>query len=184
MMREFFNPRAVAVVGASRDPDKIGHVIVKNLLGAGFKGKIFPVNPNAGTILGLKTYKSVLDIPGEVETAIIAVPARLSVQVAEECGKKGVKGLIVVTAGFSEVGEERLSAGLFKVVRKYGMRMVGPNFPGIEISTLGGDSDGLRSVLIRMLGGKRGGLTVIGPSKLIRQIKKDPTSIHLFTKNR
>ena len=64
------------------------------------------------------------------------------------------------------------------------MRMVGPNFPGIEISTLGGDSDGLRSVLIRMLGGKRGGLTVIGPSKLIRQIKKDPTSIHLFTKNR
>ena len=83
-MEKFFNPKSVAVVGASREPNKVGNVIVKNLLSAHFKGRIYPINPNAEEILELKCYKSVLDIPGNVDTAIISVPAKFTPSVMEE----------------------------------------------------------------------------------------------------
>lgn len=130
-MEGFFTPQSVAVVGASRHPNKVGHVIVSNLLTAGFRGKIFPVNPDVKTLLGMTCYPSVLALPEGVEVAVIAVPARLALQVVEECGKKGIKQVIMVTAGFSEVGKKDLERSLLQIVKRYGMKLLGPNCLGV-----------------------------------------------------
>ncbi len=132
-LKAFFNPRSVAVIGASREPRKVGHKILKNLINYGFKGEIYPINPNAEEILGCKCYGSVLDVPSEIDLSIIAVPSRIVLNVAEECGVKGVKGIVVISAGFSETGREgaRLEKKLLGICRRYGMRMQGPNCLGI-----------------------------------------------------
>src|SRR5574341_16367 len=103
---KFFKPRAIAVIGASRDQNKIGHVILKNLIDAGFKGKIFPVNPKADEITNLKCYSSVLDIKEDIDLAIISVSAEVSVKVVKECGIKDIPAIAMITAGFSEIGNE------------------------------------------------------------------------------
>ncbi len=128
-----FKPRSIAVVGASRTPGAIGHTVVKNILDSGYRGKVYPVNPKADEILGLKCYKSVLDIPDEVDLAVITVPARICPAVIEECGKKGVKGAAVIASGFSEVGKEgaELERKIVEIARSYGMRILGPNIVGI-----------------------------------------------------
>jgi len=123
-------PQSIAIVGASTTPGKIGHTVVKNLIESGYEGSIYPVNPSAEEILGLKVYKSVLDIPGEVEAATITVPAKYVLDVAKECGEKGIKGLIVITSGFSEVGESELEEEVVRVANTYGMRVLGPNVVG------------------------------------------------------
>ncbi|MDY6868368.1 MAG: CoA-binding protein, partial [Chloroflexota bacterium] len=123
-------PKSIAVIGASKTPGKIGHSVVKNLIKSGYKGGIYPVNPDAEEILGLKTYKSVLDIPQPVDAAAIAVPAKFVNDVAKECGEKGVKGLIVITSGFSEVGNIELEEELVEIAHRYGMRVLGPNVVG------------------------------------------------------
>ncbi|HDM88485.1 MAG TPA: acetyl CoA synthetase, partial [Candidatus Bathyarchaeota archaeon] len=105
-LKAFFNPRSVAVIGASREPRKVGHKILKNLIDYGFKGEIYPINPNAEEILGCRCYSSVLDVPSEIDLSIIAVPSKIVPNVAEECGVKGVKGIVVISAGFSETGRE------------------------------------------------------------------------------
>jgi len=97
-----FNPKSVAIVGASRTPGKVGYVLTQNMIESGYPGVITPINPNAEEILGLRAYPSVLDVPGEIDLAVIAVPAALVLQVAEECGRKGVGALVVITAGFKE----------------------------------------------------------------------------------
>lgn len=132
----FFNPKSVAVIGASRDPQKVGHRVLRNLIEGGFQGEVYPVNPNADKILNLKCYGNILDTPGDVDLAVIVVPAELVPSIAEECGLKGVKGIIVISAGFGEIGGEgvRLERELVSICRKYGMRMQGPNCLGI-IST-------------------------------------------------
>ena len=132
-LEAFFNPKSVAVIGASREPRKVGHRILRNILDYGFKGEIYPVNPNAEEVLGCRCYKSILDIPSEVDLSIIAVPAKIVPSVAEQCGVKGVKGIVVISAGFSETGREgaRLEKELLGICRKYGMRMQGPNCLGI-----------------------------------------------------
>ena len=132
-LKAFFNPRSVAVIGASREPRKVGHKVLKNLIDYGFKGEIYPINPNAEEILGCKCYSSVLDVPSEIDLSIIAVPSRIVPNVAEECGVKGVKGIVVISAGFSETGREgaRLEKKLLDICRRYGMRMQGPNCLGI-----------------------------------------------------
>lgn len=130
-LERFFNPNSVAIVGASRNPDKIGYELVRNLKEGGFNGLIYPVNPGAQRILGFKCYKSILDIPDEVDIAVLAIPAKYTPEAAEECGKKGVKGIIVIASGFSEVGNNDLEEQLAKVVRKYGMRLLGPNVVGL-----------------------------------------------------
>lgn len=132
-LRNFFSPGTVAVIGASKTPGKVGHSIVKNLLDAGYPGQIYPVNPREKEIEGLKAYPSVLEIPGEVEMAVIAVPAAGVLDVAAECGQKGVRNLVVVTAGFKEVGKEGLDLEkrLVGICRQYGMRMLGPNCVGM-----------------------------------------------------
>jgi len=132
-LEAFFKPKSIAVIGASRDEEKVGHKIFRNLVESGFQGELYPINPHAEEILGFKCYKSVLDAPSEIDLSVIAVPARIVPLVAEECGKKGVKGIIVISAGFSETGREgtHLERRLLSICRKYGMRMQGPNCLGI-----------------------------------------------------
>ncbi len=123
-------PKGVAIIGASTTPGKIGHTVVKNLIESGYKHGIYPVNPSADEIMGLKVYKSVLDIPGRVDAAAITVPAKYVLNVVKECGEKGVKGLIVIASGFSEVGETELEKDLVSLAHEYGMRVLGPNVVG------------------------------------------------------
>lgn len=101
-----FKPKSVAIIGASREPGKVGHAILKNIIESGYKGEIYPVNPKADKILGLDVYKSVSEIPGDIDLAVIVVPAQVVLSTLEECGKKGVKHVVVITAGFKEVGGE------------------------------------------------------------------------------
>lgn len=126
-------PRTIAVIGASRTPNTIGHQIVANLIRYGFTGAVFPVNPHAGTIHSIKAYPSVKEIPDPVDLAVITVPKQFVLEVAEECGHRGVRGLVVISAGFREVGGEgpERERQLMEIVRRYGMRMVGPNCMGV-----------------------------------------------------
>lgn len=128
-----FNPQQVAVIGASASPQKIGYAIVENLIKSGYQGKIYPINPKAKEILGLPCYENIAKVGGPVDLAIISVPAKLCVQVARECGEAGVKGAIIVTAGFKEIGGEglKLERELQKIGQKYSMRLVGPNCVGL-----------------------------------------------------
>ncbi len=132
MLSKIFEPATVAVIGASGNETKWGGRILKNLLSS-FKGNVYPVNPNETVIQGVTSYPSILDVPGDVDMAMIVVPAKYVIPVVEDCGKKGVKGLIVVTAGFSETGNAGilLENELVSTARKYGMRMIGPNTLGI-----------------------------------------------------
>lgn len=133
MLNQFFKPENVALIGASTKPEKLGFKILKNIIDGGYKGKIFPVNPKAEEILGLKCYKSVSEIEEKVEMAVIVVPSKFVCEVAEECGKKGVKGLIVISAGFKEAGKEgkEREEKLKEIVKNYNMRLIGPNCLGV-----------------------------------------------------
>lgn len=126
-------PRSVAVIGASRRPDTIGNEVLANIVKYGFTGAVYPVNPNAPSIHSIKAYPSVGDIPDPVDLAVIVVPKAQVLPVAEACGQKGVRGLVVISAGFREVGETGAAAErqLVEIVRRYGMRMVGPNCMGV-----------------------------------------------------
>lgn len=128
-----FYPRSVAVIGASRDEASIGGRIMRNLLRARFSGTVYPVNPNAGSVGSIKAYGSVLDIPDPVDLAVIVVPAAVVIDVAKECAEKGVRGLVVISAGFGETGAEgeALEEELLELTREAGMRMVGPNCMGL-----------------------------------------------------
>ena len=125
------SPKSIAVVGASATPGKIGYTVVKNLLESGFEGPIYPINPSADEILGLKCYASVLDLDGPVDAAIITIPAKFVLPLVDELGKKGVKGLMVITSGFAEVGEKELERQLVEKSNSYGMRVLGPNIVGV-----------------------------------------------------
>ncbi len=128
-----FEPRSVAVVGASRNPDSIGFALLHNLLINEFSGAVFPVNPNAQVIHSLKCYPSVAAIPDPVDLAILVVPRRWVLEALEDCLAAGVRGLVVITAGFSETGAEgaELERQLQQRVRAAGVRMVGPNCMGV-----------------------------------------------------
>lgn len=125
-----FRPKSVAVVGASSQPGKIGYTVLDNLLKGGYQGKIYPINPKADEILGLKVYPAVANVPDKIDAAIITVPSKLTLQSIEECGKKGIKGLIVITSGFSEVGDHDLEHKITEVANQYGARILGPNIVG------------------------------------------------------
>lgn len=128
-----FYPSAVAVIGASREPLSIGGRLFTNLINGDFTGPVFPVNPKADVVRSVKAYPSILDVPGRVDLAFIVVPSRFVGAVAKECVQKGVRGLVVISAGFSETGElgSELEAELMEIVRDAGMRMVGPNCMGL-----------------------------------------------------
>jgi acetyl coenzyme A synthetase (ADP forming)-like protein len=129
----FFRPNGVAVVGASRSPTSIGYRVLDAIVQARFNGLVHPVNPRAEEIAGLKCYPSVRDIPTQIDLAVIVVPARLVAGVVDDCAARGVRALVVVSAGFAEVGEEgiALQKALVEKVRGHGMRLVGPNCLGI-----------------------------------------------------
>jgi len=126
-------PRSIAVVGASRRPGSIGREILHQLIEFEYRGMLFPVNPQADFVHSMKAYPSVSSIPDQVDLAIIVVPREAVPAVVEDCGRKGVKGLVVITAGFSETGEEgrRMETKLSERIRGYGMRMIGPNCMGL-----------------------------------------------------
>jgi acetyl coenzyme A synthetase (ADP forming)-like protein len=129
----FFRPRGVAVVGASRDPQKLGYLVVRNLMQHGYGGPIYPINPRGGEILGLPVYMSVEDAPDPLDLAVIALPAPMVADALEECGRRGVKGVIVFSGGFREVDEEGAAREdeIISIARQYGMRLIGPNCVGV-----------------------------------------------------
>lgn len=132
-MKSLFEPGSVALIGASTKEYSIGNVIIKNLLRYNFKGPIYPVNTKGEDIRGLKAYTSILDIPGEVELAHIVIPPPFVPQEVENCGKKGVKAIIINTAGFKEMGSDgaALEADFLARASKYNIRIFGPNCQGI-----------------------------------------------------
>lgn len=128
-----FNPKSVAVIGASTQEGKVGYIVTDNLKTCGFKGEIYPINPKAdGELLGLPAYKSITDVPGEIDLAVMSIPARFVNPTLEDCGKKGVKNVIVLTAGFKEVGAEgaKLEEEMVEIAKKYNMNIQGPNCLG------------------------------------------------------
>jgi acetyltransferase len=133
MLDALFKPRAVAIIGASTKELSIGNVITRNLQTYGYTGQIYPINPNAPEIRGIKAYKSLDEVPGEIDLAHIIIPSSFVPQTIEECGKKGIKAVIINSAGFSELGEEgaRLQAEFLANAKKYGVRVFGPNCQGI-----------------------------------------------------
>ena len=138
-MREFFEPSSVAVIGASREPGKLGHEILRNILEAGFKGELYPVNPKAEEVLGLKCYPSVKGVTGKIEFAIVVVPARFVPSVITECGEKGVRAGVVISGGFREVGAqgEELERQMLEAARKAKVRILGPNCQGVNSTSVG-----------------------------------------------
>ncbi|MCD4778673.1 MAG: acetate--CoA ligase family protein [Desulfobacterales bacterium] len=128
-----FSPQSVAVVGASTTPGKVGHDIFANILKGGYKGILYPVNPNAKSVLSVRAYPNILDIPDDVDLAIIILPPRVALKAIKEAIKKGVKGVVIVSAGFREVGGEGLEIEnqIVSICKKAGVRVVGPNCLGV-----------------------------------------------------
>lgn len=125
------NPKGFAVIGASSEKEKVGHIVFKNLLKS--KIKAYPVNPNTSKVLRRKCYDSVIELKNKVTHAVIAVPAKIVPQVVEECGAAGVKTLIVISAGFSEVGNNKLEEEVKELVKNHDMRLLGPNVLGVIV---------------------------------------------------
>ncbi|GAA4683057.1 bifunctional GNAT family N-acetyltransferase/acetate--CoA ligase family protein [Pseudonocardia yuanmonensis] len=127
------NPTSVAVIGASTDPSKIGHAVLSNLLKANFTGPVYPVNPDARSVRGVRAYPSVTDIPDPVDLAVVAIPAAGIDEVMDSCLEKGVKALVVVSSGFADAGGHGVSAErkLVAEARAHGMRVIGPNALGV-----------------------------------------------------
>ncbi|HYA13504.1 MAG TPA: acetate--CoA ligase family protein [Syntrophales bacterium] len=130
-MNRIFSPSAIAIIGASGDPSKLGYSTVKNIIDGGYKGKIYPINPKADEILGLKCYKSVTDIPGQVDVAVIVIPAKNVAEAVKVLGEKGVAGAIVISSGFAEIGNNDLQRELIAQAIKSKVRILGPNIFGI-----------------------------------------------------
>jgi acetyl coenzyme A synthetase (ADP forming)-like protein len=132
-----FNPRSIAVIGASETKGKLGNDVMHNLIESGYEHRIYPINPKAGEILGHKVFRSVKDIPGELDVAVVVIPAKFVLKAVEECGQKGVKALVIITAGFKEIGHEGQEAekALAALAEKYEMVIQGPNCLGIINTT-------------------------------------------------
>ena len=133
MQKNFFNPQSIAVIGASRTPGKVGYDILKNILQYGYQGAVYPINPEAPEILGVKAYPSILDIPGEVGLAVVVVPPPKVGEVISQCGVKKIDSAIIITAGFGESGSEgtKLEDDLVRRAKESGMRFIGPNCLGV-----------------------------------------------------
>lgn len=136
----FFSPSSIAVVGASRTQGKIGYEALKNVLIYDYKGRVYPVNPNAKEILGLKCYSSIKDVKEKVELALVAVPAELVPKVLEECGKCRVKGAVIISSGFVEIGRYELATRVLEIAKRYRIRLLGPNTMGFKNATQGLDA--------------------------------------------
>ncbi|MEM2094476.1 MAG: CoA-binding protein, partial [Candidatus Bathyarchaeia archaeon] len=132
MLNHFFNPSSLAVIGASREPGKVGYEILRNVLTSGYRGEVYPINPNATEIQGIKCYRSVLDVPGQIDLGIVTLPANLVSRIASEAAEKGLRGLVIISAGFKEAGGDgaKLEREVVDICRKAGIRVLGPNCLG------------------------------------------------------
>jgi acyl-CoA synthetase (NDP forming) len=130
VMNRIMRPRAVAVIGASAEDGKIGNSVMKNLINGGFRGEIHPVHPKAQEILGRTAYPTVTDIPGEVDVAIFAIPARFVAATMAELGQKGIPAAILIPSGFAEIGEVELQQEMLEAARRHHVRVMGPNIYG------------------------------------------------------
>jgi acyl-CoA synthetase (NDP forming)/RimJ/RimL family protein N-acetyltransferase len=130
-LTRLLGPESVAVIGAGRDPGSVGHRVLRNLVDGGFPGPIYPVNPRAKQLCGLRAYAAIGDVPGPVDLAVVAVPARAVTRVARQCAEAGVRGLVVVTGGLTQAGKAGRQAELLRICRDGGMRLVGPNSLGV-----------------------------------------------------
>jgi len=126
-----FRPKSIAVIGASKTPGKIGYEVMDNIISYGFKGELYPINLKETEILGRKVYKSISEIPGEVDFVVISIPAKFVPAVFEECGKKGVKSAAIITSGFGEVGDHETEEKLVEIAVKYNIPFIGPNIFGM-----------------------------------------------------
>ncbi len=129
-MKRIMQPTSVAVIGASNENGKIGNSVMKNLINGGYQGQIFPIHPSASEIMGHKAYKSVKDVPEEIDTAVFAIPAKFVAGALIECGEKKIAGAVLIPSGFSETGNVALQEELVAIGRKYNIRMMGPNIYG------------------------------------------------------
>ncbi|MFL6601745.1 MAG: acetate--CoA ligase family protein [Steroidobacteraceae bacterium] len=129
-MNRIMRPNAVAVIGASAENGKIGNSVMKNLINGGYQGTIYPIHPSADSILDKKAYKSVKDVPGEIDVAVFAIPAKLVAQALTEVGEKKIPGAVLIPSGFAETGNVAGQNELIEIGRKYGVRLMGPNIYG------------------------------------------------------
>ncbi|HSV20373.1 MAG TPA: acetate--CoA ligase family protein [Casimicrobiaceae bacterium] len=129
-MNRIMKPDAVAVIGASAEEGKIGNSVMKNLINGGYQGTIYPINPSAAEIMGRKAYKSVKDVPGEIDVAVFAIPAKFVAQALTEVGEKKIPGAVLIPSGFAETGNVEGQKEIQAIGRKYGVRLMGPNIYG------------------------------------------------------
>jgi acyl-CoA synthetase (NDP forming) len=164
MMELFFKPKSVAVIGASAAPGKLGYVIMKNIVDSDFSGEVYPVNPKSDEILGYKVYRSVLEIPGDVDLVVTALPTpKLTVATVEQCAQKGVKAVIIESAGFAEMGGEGkvFQQQIVDIAKKNAIRIMGPNCSGIV------SRDIVTSIYPMTKKVPRGNVVLIGQSGLL-----------------
>src|ERR1700746_2370481 len=129
-MNRIMKPDAVAVIGASAETGKIGNSVMKNLINGGYQGAIYPIHPSAPEILGKKAYKSVKDVPGVIDLAVFAIPAKFVAQALTECGEKKIPGEVLIPSGFAATGNVAGQEEVVEVARTYGVRLMGPNIYG------------------------------------------------------
>lgn len=129
-MNRIMRPDTVAVIGASAEDGKIGNSVMKNLINGGYQGRIYPIHPKAEEIMGMTAYKSVLDVPGDIDVAVFAIPAKFVAQALEEVGKKGIPGAVLIPSGFAETGNVEGQEEIVAIARKHGIRLMGPNIYG------------------------------------------------------
>ena len=129
-MNRIMMPKAVAVIGASAEDGKIGNSVMKNLINGGYKGDIYPIHPKAEEIMGRKAYKSVKDVPGVIDTAVFAIPAKFVAGALIECGEKKIPGAVLIPSGFAEANEPELQEEIVRIGEKYNVRLMGPNIYG------------------------------------------------------
>ena len=158
-LRPFFDASGVAILGASTNPRKLSYGILENLLNHGYKGGIYPVNPNADEILGKKAYASISEVPDPVELAVVVLPVTIIMETMRAIGERGIKAVVIITGGFKELGPEgaKIEAEVKELAQSYGMRVVGPNCVG----TMDGRT-GLNSTFIK-------GMPPAGPIAFISQ---------------
>jgi acetyltransferase len=130
---KIFNPDSIAIIGASDEEGSVGYILLRNLIGVGYRGVVYPVNPKKPSVQGIQTYPNVESLPRQVDLAVIATPAKIVPDIVEQCGKSGIQGIIIISAGFKEIGAEgkALEDKILEIKKKYNMRIIGPNCLGV-----------------------------------------------------
>lgn len=131
-LNDILYAKSIAVVGASSNPNKMGHIILKNIIDGGYEGKIYPINLKEDNLLGVKCYPSISDIPNNIDLAVIAVPASLVKDIIVQAGEKGAEGAIIISGGFREIGNDDLEREILESAKKYGINIIGPNCQGVN----------------------------------------------------